>query len=129
MDNFVIRKNTKPLSNNKTINVYTDGACTNNGKPDARAGFGIWFGDNDERKKDEQAGEQLFGEENSDAQAVEDNSNAVNEVILIKSGVKIEFKVDEEGDWEKATVIGEPERSQAIITAGTMSRKRQMVKK
>lgn len=49
MDNFVIRKNTKPLSNNKTINVYTDGACSNNGKPDARAGFGIWFGDNDER--------------------------------------------------------------------------------
>ena len=49
MDNFVIRKNTKPLSNNKNINVYTDGACTNNGKPDARAGFGIWFGDNDER--------------------------------------------------------------------------------
>tara|TARA_B110000046_G_C13012885_1_gene407462 strand:- start:1354 stop:2037 length:684 start_codon:yes stop_codon:yes gene_type:complete len=49
MDNFVIRKNTKPLSNNKNINVYTDGACTNNGKPEARAGFGIWFGDNDER--------------------------------------------------------------------------------
>lgn len=53
MDNFVIRKNTKPLSNNKTINVYTDGACTNNGKPDARAGFGIWFGDNDERNTSE----------------------------------------------------------------------------
>lgn len=53
MDNFVIRKNTKPLSNNKTINVYTDGACTNNGKPDARAGFGIWFGNNDERNTSE----------------------------------------------------------------------------
>jgi len=53
MDNFVIRKNTKPLSNNKTINVYTDGACTNNGKPDARAGFGIWFGDNDDRNTSE----------------------------------------------------------------------------
>ena len=53
MDNFVIRKNTKPLSNNKTINVYTDGACTNNGKPDARAGFGIWFGDNDARNTSE----------------------------------------------------------------------------
>jgi ribonuclease HI len=53
MDNFVIRKNTKPLSINKTINVYTDGACTNNGKPDARAGFGIWFGDNDDRNTSE----------------------------------------------------------------------------
>tara|TARA_B100000073_G_scaffold347432_1_gene361772 strand:+ start:1245 stop:1928 length:684 start_codon:yes stop_codon:yes gene_type:complete len=53
MDNFVIRKNTKPLSNNKIINVYTDGACSNNGRPDARAGFGIWFGDNDERNVSE----------------------------------------------------------------------------
>ena len=48
MDNFVIRKNTKPLSKNKPINIYTDGACSNNGKPDARAGFGIWFGEKDE---------------------------------------------------------------------------------
>jgi ribonuclease HI len=53
MDNFVIRKNTKPLSNNKIINVYTDGACTNNGKPDARAGFGIWFGEDDKRNTSE----------------------------------------------------------------------------
>ena len=53
MDNFVIRKNTKPLSDSKPINVYTDGACTNNGKPDARAGFGIWFADNDERNTSE----------------------------------------------------------------------------
>jgi ribonuclease HI len=53
MDNFVIRKNTKPLSNNKPINIYTDGACTNNGKTDARAGFGIWFGENDDRNTSE----------------------------------------------------------------------------
>ena len=43
MDNFVIRKNQKPQASLPVINVYTDGACTNNGKPDARAGFGIWF--------------------------------------------------------------------------------------
>jgi hypothetical protein len=47
MDNFVIRKNTKPLSNKTPINIYTDGACSNNGKTDARAGFGIWFGEGD----------------------------------------------------------------------------------
>ena len=47
MDNFVIRKNTKPLSNAKIINIYTDGAWSNNGKADARAGFGIWFGEGD----------------------------------------------------------------------------------
>ena len=48
MDNFVIRKK-KPLEDNKPINVYTDGACTNNGKPHARAGYGVWFGKDDER--------------------------------------------------------------------------------
>lgn len=29
--------------------VYTDGACSNNGKPKACAGMGVFFGDNDER--------------------------------------------------------------------------------
>jgi ribonuclease HI len=53
MDNFVIRKNTKPLSSAPIINVYTDGACSNNGKPDARAGFGIWFGEGDDRNTSE----------------------------------------------------------------------------
>lgn len=27
------------------VQVYTDGACENNGKPNARAGYGVWFGD------------------------------------------------------------------------------------
>ena len=53
MDNFVIRKNKKTLSDEKPINVYTDGACSNNGKSDARAGFGIWFGADDERNTSE----------------------------------------------------------------------------
>ena len=39
MDNFVVRKNQKPQASLPVINVYTDGACTNNGKPDARAGL------------------------------------------------------------------------------------------
>jgi len=55
MDNFVIRKNQnkKPQETLPTINVYTDGACSNNGKPDARAGFGIWFGPEDNRNTSE----------------------------------------------------------------------------
>jgi len=31
------------------IHVFTDGACTNNGKANARAGIGIYFGKNDPR--------------------------------------------------------------------------------
>ena len=46
MDNFVIKKNKKPMQHATPINVYTDGACSNNGKPDARAGFGVYFGEN-----------------------------------------------------------------------------------
>lgn len=33
------------------INVYTDGACLNNGKANAKCGSGIWFGPNDERNQ------------------------------------------------------------------------------
>ena len=32
-----------------SINVYTDGACSNNGKVGAKAGIGVYFGDSDER--------------------------------------------------------------------------------
>ena len=49
MDNFVIRKNHTPTSTKPPLNIYTDGACSNNGKSSAKAGFGVWFGENDER--------------------------------------------------------------------------------
>ncbi|CAL7947035.1 unnamed protein product [Xylocopa violacea] len=31
---------------NNYVNVYTDGACSSNGGKNARAGIGVWFGDN-----------------------------------------------------------------------------------
>ena len=33
----------------KKLTVYTDGSCINNGKKDAKAGYGIYFGKNDSR--------------------------------------------------------------------------------
>jgi ribonuclease HI len=33
--------------------VYVDGACENNGKPNAIAGYGIWFGHGDSRNVSE----------------------------------------------------------------------------
>ena len=30
---------------NGYVVVYTDGACENNGKTNAKAGIGVWFGD------------------------------------------------------------------------------------
>ena len=35
--------------NKENIIVFTDGACINNGKPDAKAGLGVYFGENDKR--------------------------------------------------------------------------------
>ena len=35
----------------ETINIYTDGACLNNGKSNAQCGSGIWFGPDDPRNK------------------------------------------------------------------------------
>lgn len=37
------------VSNTDDINVYTDGSCLNNGQSNAKAGIGIFFGDNDSR--------------------------------------------------------------------------------
>ena len=35
------------------INVYTDGACINNGKQDAISGYGVYFSENDKRNESE----------------------------------------------------------------------------
>ena len=57
MDKFVKVKKSgvkiKRKVNKEEIIVYTDGACVNNGKPDARAGYGIYFGLDDERNTSE----------------------------------------------------------------------------
>ena len=50
MDNFIIRKG---VVEEGGINVYTDGACVDNGKPYARAGYGVYFGKNDIRNVSE----------------------------------------------------------------------------
>lgn len=42
----------KPLNKlvfDPSINVYTDGACSDNGKPNAKAGIGVYFNENDIR--------------------------------------------------------------------------------
>ena len=57
MDKFVKVKKSgiklKRRENKESITVYTDGACVNNGKPDARSGYGIYFGRDDARNVSE----------------------------------------------------------------------------
>ena len=57
MDKFVTKKKSGVKIKRKVIKeeivVYTDGACVNNGKPDARAGYGVYFGEGDKRNVSE----------------------------------------------------------------------------
>ena len=39
----------KIMLKNDEIIVFTDGACSNNGKPTAKAGIGVYFKENDKR--------------------------------------------------------------------------------
>ena len=48
-DNTVIKSNGVNIEYNPDYYVYTDGACSNNGKDNAIAGIGIFFGINDNR--------------------------------------------------------------------------------
>lgn len=43
------KKRTKyelPVDEDGFVHVFTDGACENNGRVNAKAGLGVWFGDN-----------------------------------------------------------------------------------
>ena len=58
MDKFVTKKISgvkikRRVIEREEIVVYTDGACVNNGKPDARAGYGVYFGEGDKRNVSE----------------------------------------------------------------------------
>lgn len=39
----------EPADDSKLVKVYTDGSCTNNGRPGAAAGYGAYFGPDDPR--------------------------------------------------------------------------------
>tara|TARA_Y100000590_G_scaffold468169_1_gene649823 strand:+ start:1650 stop:2342 length:693 start_codon:yes stop_codon:yes gene_type:complete len=56
LDQFIIKTNPSPIKKIKHVKpvkpdiiVYTDGSCYNNGKRNAKAGIGIYFGPNDRR--------------------------------------------------------------------------------
>lgn len=51
--NFNSINSEKKSDENTDINVYTDGACLNNGKSNAKAGIGIFFGKSDPRNVSE----------------------------------------------------------------------------
>lgn len=64
-DNFIVEKLDSPVSSKKY--VYTDGACTNNGKKNAKAGIGIFFGVGDKRN----VSERITGKQTNNAAELE----------------------------------------------------------
>ena len=50
---LILENNVKNKPLEDKIVVWTDGACSNNGKANARGGVGVWFGDNDPRNVSE----------------------------------------------------------------------------
>lgn len=48
---IIIIYNSVVLEKQRMVNVYVDGACSDNGKPNAKAGYGVYFGENDPRNE------------------------------------------------------------------------------
>ena len=46
-------ENLKDIIGDDILKVFTDGACNNNGRENAKAGFGVYFGPNDGRNVSE----------------------------------------------------------------------------
>lgn len=64
-DNFMVEKLDSPVSAKKY--VYTDGACIHNGKKNAKAGIGIFFGPSDKRN----VSERITGKQTNNAAELE----------------------------------------------------------
>ena len=86
--------NNAALNDSTSIAVYTDGSCINNGKKNARAGIGIYFGENDARNTSKEI---LTGKKTNNTAEL----TAIIEVFKILSdfinqGVKINIYSDSE---------------------------------
>jgi ribonuclease HI len=83
--------------------VYTDGACSNNGRPNAKAGIGIFFGINDERN----LSRKLDGKQTNNVaelQAIIETYNIIKYDIL--AGKKITIVSDSEYAIKCAVIYG-----------------------
>jgi len=102
LDNFIIKhKNTTKL---EKITVYTDGACYNNGFPNAVAGIGIYFGENDKRNVSRKINGNVTNNI-AELTAILEVSTILSEEI--KSGIDIEICTDSIYSIKCCTSYGE----------------------
>lgn len=116
-DNFIKTNNKNINDNNNDQNakeetidfipdyyVYTDGACSNNGKPNASAGIGIYFGTNDNRN----VSKKIEGNQTNNAAEL----TAIIETYFIieddiKNGKKVAIVTDSEYAMKCVSSYGE----------------------
>lgn len=97
----------KPINKSIDTNsyyVYTDGSCINNGKPNAKAGIGIYFGDNDPRN----VSEKIIGKQTNN---IAELTAIIKVFSIIKNdinnGKNITIVTDSEYSIRCATTYGE----------------------
>ena len=66
------------------LRVFTDGACSNNGRKNAKAGIGVYFGENDERN----ISKRITGKQTN-------NTAELSAVIVVFNVLKEDIKQDE----------------------------------
>jgi len=74
-----------------SVIVYTDGACINNGKKNAKAGYGVFFGDMDSRNKSVPITEGKITNQVAELSAIID---AVETILLGNANPNIIIKTD-----------------------------------
>ena len=88
-------KTTMNHSQNKQIDVYTDGSCIHNGKPNAKAGIGVYFGENDPRN----VSKRVIGKQSNNTGEL---TAIITALIILKQEIQFGAKVVVHTDSEYA---------------------------
>ena len=94
------------------IDVYTDGSCIHNGKPNAKAGIGVYFGENDPRN----VSKRVIGKQSN-------NTGELTAIITaltilkqeIQSGTKVVIHTDSEYSIKCMTTYGRKLEKQGFL--------------
>ncbi len=106
MNDFLVKKPSKKekKSDQSKIVVYTDGACSHNGSENAKAGYGIYFSENDSRNLSKKVkGKQTNNV--AELSAIIEVSNILKSEL--KDNVELEIWTDSEYSIKCCTTYGE----------------------
>lgn len=79
---------TKRIRLDENLIIYTDGSCLDNGKPTARAGVGVYFGENDPRNISEKFTDGKPSNQRAEVKA------AIRALETVDEGQKVTIKTD-----------------------------------